>query len=56
MLAEIKENEVLKMLTVVVLTISLPKNLIYEQNMMEVLKKAIHNALNKTVEKLNYKR
>lgn len=68
-LHEIKENEVLKMLTVVVLTISLPKNLIYEQDMMEVLnimgaqdyirkpddfellKKAIHNTLNKTVEK-----
>lgn len=62
------------MLTVVVLTISLPKSLIDEQNLMEVLKrmgtqdynrkpddfellkKAIHNALNKIVEKLNYKR
>ena len=67
-LEEIRENEVLKMLPVIVLTISLPKNLIYEQNMMEVLsrmgiqdyirkpddfdllKKAIHSALNKAIE------
>ncbi len=57
------------MLTLVVLTITLPKNLIYEPNMMEVLnrmgtqdyirkpddfellKKAIHNVLNKAIEK-----